>query len=193
MATKKPASSPKPQEKAPRSICEALRVPVDTAVKLAKVDPSSTPLGPGKSEAKDELRKVDKRLNELQEILFAESKRAVLVVLQALDTGGKDGTIRRVFGPLNPQGVRVSGFKQPTAEELAHDFLWRIHQQVPRKGMIRIFNRSHYEDVLVVRVHKLVDSSEIERRYEVINAFEKSLANSGVTILKFYLHISKDE
>ena len=174
-------------------IREALRVSTDKSLKLDKVDPASTPCAPDKDEGKDALDSIHKRLNELQEILYAEAKHAILVVFQALDTGGKDGTIRRALGPLNPQGVRVTSFKQPTPEELARDYLWRIHQETPRKGMIRIFNRSHYEDVLVVRVHGWVDKSEIERRYQQINAFEKHLSENGVTILKFYLHISKDE
>lgn len=187
----------KKAEKRRKSPCgdirEALRVPVDKAFKLGKVDPMSTPCAVEKGDAEDALDATHERLNELQEILYAEAKHAVLVVLQAMDTGGKDGTIRRVLGPLNPQGVRVSSFKQPTPEELAHDFLWRIHQEVPAKGMIRIFNRSHYEDVLVVRVHGMVPESEINRRYEQINTFERSLSENGVTILKFCLHISKEE
>ena len=174
-------------------IREALRVPPDKGLKLGKVDPSSTPCAPDKDEAQESLGSAHEQLDELQEVLYAEAKRAVLVVLQALDTGGKDGTIRRVFGPLNPQGIRVTSFKQPTPEELAHDYLWRVHQEAPGKGMIRIFNRSHYEDVLVVRVHGWVDKAEIERRYQQINTFEKHLSENGVAILKFCLHISKDE
>lgn len=163
------------------------------AFRMKQQDPSSTPGIPGKEEGRAELERITQRLNELQEVLYAENKRSLLVVLQAMDTGGKDGAIRHVFGPLNPQGVQVSSFKAPTAEELAHDFLWRIHAQTPKKGMIRIFNRSHYEDVLVVRVHNLAPKEEINRRYEQINAFEKQLTDSGTVILKFFLHISKDE
>jgi PPK2 family polyphosphate:nucleotide phosphotransferase len=176
-----------------KRLAEELLVSPGGSLRLDRIDPDGKPCGLEKEEAREALDKVHERLNELQEILYAEAKRAVLVVLQAMDTGGKDGAIRRVFGPLNPQGVRVTGFRQPTPEELAHDFLWRIHLEAPRKGMIRVFNRSHYEDVLVARVHKLADKQEIERRYEQINAFEKHLAENGVTILKFYLHISKDE
>ena len=125
--------------------------------------------------------------------LYAESKHRLLIVLQAMDTGGKDGVIRHVMSGVNPQGCQVTSFKVPTAEELAHDFLWRIHQQVPRRGYIGIFNRSHYEDVLVVRVHDLVPKKVWQQRYEQINQFEKLLSETGTTILKFFLHISKDE
>ncbi len=134
-----------------------------------------------------------KELDELQQVLFAQSKYAVLIVLQALDTGGKDGTIRHVLGPLNPQGVRVHSFKKPTPEELRHDYLWRIHRVVPGKGRITIFNRSHYEDVLVVRVHDLAPREILDHRYEQINNFEKYLAQNNVVIVKFFLHISKKE
>lgn len=196
--TKQPAEAPEEgaqeKETIPADhIREALRVPTDKSLKLGSVDPASTPCAPDKDEARDALESIHKRINELQEILYAEAKHAVLVVLQAMDTGGKDGTIRNVFGPLNPQGIRVTSFKQPTPEELAHDYLWRVHQEAPGKGMIRIFNRSHYEDVLVVRVHGWVDKAEIERRYQQINTFEKHLSENGVAILKFCLHISKDE
>ncbi len=133
------------------------------------------------------------RLRELQNVLYAEHKHAVLIILQGMDASGKDGTIRHVMRGINPQGVQVTSFKVPTAEELDHDFLWRIHQHTPGRGMIAIFNRSHYEDVLVVRVEELVPRSVWEARYEHINAFERLLADSGVTILKFFLHISKAE
>lgn len=133
------------------------------------------------------------RLADLQWALYAEEKRALLVVLQARDTGGKDGAIRKVFGPLDPQGCVVTSFKQPTPLELAHDFLWRVHLAVPPRGTIGVFNRSHYEDVLVVRVRKLVPTDVWQKRYEQINDFEQMLTANGVTILKFFLHISKDE
>jgi PPK2 family polyphosphate:nucleotide phosphotransferase len=126
-------------------------------------------------------------------MLYAEGKQSLLVVLQATDTAGKDGTIRHVFRGVNPQGVQVTSFKQPSAEELSHDFLWRIHQHVPPKGYISVFNRSHYEDVLVVRVENIVPKNVWNKRYEIINNFEESLVENGTTILKFFLHISKDE
>jgi PPK2 family polyphosphate:nucleotide phosphotransferase len=147
----------------------------------------------GKSEGKDALKPLRDRLSDLQEVLYAEHKHKLLIVLQAMDTGGKDGTIRKVFREVNPQGVHVQGFKVPTALELAHDYLWRVHAHTPGSGEIAIFNRSHYEDVLVVRVHELVPPEVWSRRYEHINAFEKLLADEGTTILKFYLHISLDE
>ncbi|MGI9499700.1 MAG: polyphosphate kinase 2 family protein [Geminicoccaceae bacterium] len=129
----------------------------------------------------------------LQNRLYAEGRQALLIVLQATDTGGKDSTIRKVLGPINPQGVRVTSFKAPSSTELAHDYLWRVHQAVPEKGMIGVFNRSHYEDVLIVRVHGLAPKDAIEQRYDQINAFERHLSDNNVTILKFFLHISKEE
>jgi PPK2 family polyphosphate:nucleotide phosphotransferase len=146
-----------------------------------------------KPELAARLRTLTERLDELQGRLYAEGRRAVLVVLQGRDAAGKDGTIRRVFGPLDPQGVSVTAFKAPSAVELSHDFLWRIHQAVPPKGGIGIFNRSHYEDVLVVRVDQLVPESVWRPRYEQINRFERLLVENDVTILKFFLHISAAE
>src|SRR5919202_4649941 len=140
-----------------------------------------------------EQEKLLSRLEEVQNALYAEHRRAVLVVLQARDAGGKDGTIRRVFGSLNPQGCVVTAFKRPTDLELAHDYLWRAHLAVPPKGIIGIFNRSHYEDVIVVRVRKLVPAKVWRQRYRQINDFERMLTENGVTILKFFLHISKEE
>ncbi len=136
---------------------------------------------------------LNSRLEYLQELLYAERRHKVLFVIQATDTGGKDGTIRHVFDKVNPQGVKVASFKKPTDVEMAHDYLWRIHQHTPGVGEITIFNRSHYEDVLVVRVHDLVASERWKRRYDHINNFEKMLADEGTTIVKFFLHISKDE
>jgi len=133
------------------------------------------------------------KLAELQYRLYAESKRSVLVVLQGMDAAGKDGTIRHVMGPMNPQSCKVTSFKVPTAEELAHDFLWRIHKATPAAGEIGIFNRSHYEDVLVVRVHALAPKKVWSKRYAQINDFEKMLAANGVHILKFFLHVSRKE
>ncbi len=138
---------------------------------------------------------LDQRIElaQLQDQLYAEGKQKLLVVLQAMDGGGKDGTIRSVFAGVNPQGVAVTPFKKPSAEELAHDFLWRVHKAVPAAGMIGVFNRSHYEDVLVVRVHNIVPESVWKPRYKRINEFEKLLAESGTRIVKFFLHISKNE
>jgi len=147
----------------------------------------------GKEEGLEEVEKLNAKLEELQEVLYAEHKHKVLVVLQALDTGGKDGVIRRVFDGVNPQGVRVASFKVPTEEELDHDYLWRVHRVTPGNGELVIFNRSHYEDVLVVRVHGIVPAQVWKKRYEQINAFERHLAENGTTILKFYLHIDRQE
>lgn len=143
--------------------------------------------------ADEELIELKKKLESLQEKLYAENKQSLLVVFQAMDTGGKDGVIRKVFEGVNPQGVRVVSFKAPTPEELAHDFLWRVHQYAPPRGYIGVFNRSHYEDVLVVRVNNLVPKPVWKQRYDYINQFEQLLASNGTRILKFYLHISKDE
>jgi PPK2 family polyphosphate:nucleotide phosphotransferase len=161
--------------------------------RLARHDPSATPGVKSRKAAEHDLERITRKLVALQGVLYAEGRHAVLIVLQAMDTGGKDGTIRHVFGPLNPQGVAVTGFKVPTPDELAHDYLWRVHRDVPPKGTIRIFNRSHYEDVLVARVHGLAPMREIDRRYEQINAFERYLTQNGVTILKFFLNIGKAE
>jgi len=146
-----------------------------------------------KSAGKQAAKDGNLRLEALQELLYAEGKQRVLVVLQAMDTGGKDGVIRHVFDGVNPQGVKVAGFKVPSRIERAHDYLWRVHQKTPGKGEIAIFNRSHYEDVLVVRVHNLVPDAVWSRRYDHINAFERMLADEGTVILKFFLHISKEE
>jgi len=148
--------------------------------------------GLSKKEAKKELGDLRDALDTLQRLLYATRRHALLVVLQGMDTSGKDGTIRKVLGGVNPQGCAVTGFKVPTAEEAGHDFLWRIHRAVPPRGMIGVFNRSHYEDVLVVRVEELVPKQAWKRRYDAINAFERNLAESDVHIVKFFLHISKD-
>ena len=146
-----------------------------------------------KAAGKEALVRLNDELAELQEMLYAENKHKILIVLQGMDTSGKDGTFRYVFNGVNPQGVRVAGFKVPTPEELSHDYLWRVHKQTPGKGEIVIFNRSHYEDVLVVRVHNLVPPEVWKKRYAQINDFERILAEEGTTILKFFLHIDKDE
>ncbi|MBA2684625.1 MAG: polyphosphate kinase 2 family protein [Gemmatimonadaceae bacterium] len=139
------------------------------------------------------MEKLHVRLDELQNALYAESKQSLLVVLQARDAGGKDGTIRRVFSSVNPQGCSVTAFKAPSHSELAHDYLWRVHAAVPAHGLIGIFNRSHYEDILAVRVHELAPKKVWKARYDEINEFERYLTQNGVTILKFFLHVSKEE
>jgi PPK2 family polyphosphate:nucleotide phosphotransferase len=146
-----------------------------------------------KKQAKAETKDLQKKLRDLQEVLHAEHQHKVLVVLQGMDTSGKDGAIRHVFKKVNLQGVRVANFKVPTPQELDHDFLWRVHQKVPGRGELVIFNRSHYEDVLVVRVHELVPREVWEQRFGLINEFEKLLTKTGTTILKFFLYISPDE
>lgn len=162
-------------------------------VKLSKYDADDT-LGWEKDhKMKSSVEKAMKKLDSLQYVLYAERKRAILIVLQGLDTGGKDGTIRHVMSGVNPQGCKVTSFKVPAGEETDHDFLWRIHNAVPGYGYIGIFNRSHYEDVLVVRVHNIVPKSEWSKRYDQINNFEEFLTRNNVRILKFFLHISKDE
>lgn len=160
--------------------------------KLQDVDPRET-FGYDKADAEEELERGRVRLESLQERLWAGKGGAVLVVLQGIDTSGKDGTIRHVMAAFNPQSCTVTGFDVPTPEELAHDYLWRVHQPAPARGTIAIFNRSHYEDVLVVRVHDLVPKDVWSQRYEQINRFEEHLAANGTTIVKFFLHISKEE
>jgi PPK2 family polyphosphate:nucleotide phosphotransferase len=145
-----------------------------------------------REEGRAEFAKLLRRMQELQEILFAEGRHSLLIVLQAMDAAGKDSTIRHVFGPLNPQGCRVTGFKVPSEAERARDYLWRVHQETPGRGEIRVFNRSHYEDVLIVRVKNLVEEERWRRRYRHINEFERLLAEEGTTIRKFYLHISPE-
>lgn len=163
-------------------------------IDFAKCDPNDIKaFDGGKEKGLQVLQKLNGELQKLQEVLYAGQKHKVLVVLQAMDTGGKDGTIRRVFEGVNPQGVKVAGFKAPTSEELSHDFLWRVHKVIPAKGELVIFNRSHYEDVLVVRVHGYVPESVWKKRYDQINEFEQLLADNGTVILKFFLNIDKGE
>src|SRR2546426_843659 len=172
---------------------EQLIVPSGRHVQLAKWDPDDT-VGHKKGAAtEDALTQGIARLDELQYVMYADHRHALLVVLQGMDAAGKDGTIRHVMGGLNAQGCRVTAFKRPSAEEADHDFLWRIHRAVPAKGDIAIFNRSHYEDVLVARVRKLVPREVWSARYEQINVFEALLAQNGVTVVKFFLHIDKAE
>jgi len=146
-----------------------------------------------KEHVKKETQKLKFKLEELQNLMYAESKHAILIILQGMDASGKDGVSKNVFTDVDPMGCRVIPFKKPTEPEMKHDFLWRIHQQVPEKGMIHIFNRSHYEDVLIQRVHKWVDEKTIKQRFEQINNFEKLLSETGTVVLKFYLHVSKEE
>ena len=162
-------------------------------LRLSKIDPSYTGKYESQEEVLPEIQKHMARLDKLQYLLFADGNKSLLVVLQALDAAGKDGVIRHVFSSMNPQGTFVFGFKQPSREEAAHDFLWRAHKRTPGKGEVVIFNRSYYEDVLVVRVHKLVPQSVWSKRFDLINGFETLLAREGTTVLKFLLHISPEE
>jgi PPK2 family polyphosphate:nucleotide phosphotransferase len=169
------------------------RIKTGSKVDLGKIDPGFHGDYENEEATIGELDKYSQRLTELQAMMAAENKHSLLIVLQAMDGGGKDGTIHHVMTAMNPQGCNVVGFKVPTAEEMAHDYLWRIHKVTPAKGQITVFNRSHYEDVLVVRVHNLVPEDVWSKRYNEINAFERVLANSGTTIVKFFLHIDKEE
>lgn len=170
------------------------RVQPGQSVDLAAIDPRGTDTFDGDQDDSvpvfDELRA---RLAELQDLLYADGSRRLLVVLQAMDCGGKDGTIRHVFRDVDPIGIRMTSFKQPTTKELAHDFLWRVHPHVPGDGEVVVFNRSHYEDVLIVKVHGLVDADRIDKRYDHIRNFEQMLVDEGTTIVKLFLHISKEE
>ncbi len=180
-----------------RSVMDRYRVKPGVRLKLSDIDPEESALFKNGKGDKESGRAATAALNDeleaLQELLFAQHKHKLLVVLQAMDTGGKDGAISNVFDGVNPLGTRVAVFGKPTAAELDRDYLWRVHHHVPAKGEIVIFNRSHYEDVLVVRVENLVPEAEWRLRYAHICAFERMLAETGTTIVKFYLHISKDE
>ncbi|HLG65318.1 MAG TPA: polyphosphate kinase 2 family protein [Ktedonosporobacter sp.] len=169
------------------------KVKKDTKVNLKDYDPGYTNKGTDHDAAQAELNKLSDELSDLQEALAAAQHQSLLVILQGMDTSGKDGTIRHVLSHVNPQGCQVHSFKEPTQEELQHDFLWRIHKVTPPRGVMGIFNRSHYEDVLIARVHNLVPQQVWSRRYDEINNFEQLLANNGTIILKFFLHISFDE
>ncbi len=173
----------------------AIKLPAATkSTKLKSIDCNSALDFKGdKAAAQPLLAALNDEMAELQNTLFAEHKHKILIVLQAMDTGGKDGVIRKVFTGINPQGVKIVSFKAPTTLELDHDFLWRVHAATPGKGDIVVFNRSHYEDVLITRVHNWIDDKTAARRMRQINDFERSLADEGTTILKFFLHISKDE
>jgi PPK2 family polyphosphate:nucleotide phosphotransferase len=172
---------------------EKFRVPPRKKMDLDSFDVDFKPKGLSRKEAEEKFQELSDELRDLQHLMYAEDRRSLLVVLQGRDAAGKDGAIRHVFGPMNPQGTRVTSFKVPSKEELAHDFLWRCHRATPKRGTIGIFNRSHYEDVLVVRVHGLVSPEIWSKRYEHINAFERLLADAGTVILKFFLHIDRDE
>ena len=175
------------------SLADDVIVKPGRRVRLAERDPAAK-LGFADKEAAKAATAADAaKIDRLQDFLYAEGRRALLVVLQGTDTSGKDGTIRDVFNSTSPLGVHATAFRAPSEEERAHDFLWRVHQAAPRRGTIGIFNRSHYEEVLVVKVRKLAPAEEIEARYGEINAFEKMLVENGTTVLKFMLHISKDE
>jgi PPK2 family polyphosphate:nucleotide phosphotransferase len=175
------------------SYLDQFRIKPGATVKLKDIDPAFKDRHESHEDALEEIQRDGQRLRELQELLYAERRCSLLICLQAMDTGGKDGTIDHVLGAMNPLGCRVASFKQPSAEELAHDFLWRAHRAAPARGEVVIFNRSHYEDILVVRVHNLVPKPTWSLRYDQINDFERILVENGTHILKFYLHISKDE
>jgi len=177
----------------PASLIKSVRLDGPKSVTLKQFDSGSRKGVEDRDAAEADLAAMHASLNGLQEKLYAQSTKALLVVLQAMDTGGKDGLIRNVFGPLNPQGVRVTCFKKPSADELTHGYLWRIQKEVPAKGMIRVFNRSHYEDVLIARVHELAPLADINKRYAHINDFERYLVDNGVVIVKLFLHISPEE
>ena len=162
-------------------------------IKLREIS-TRAPEGMDKADTKKKTEQIVNELDDLQNLLYAEGKHSILIVLQGMDASGKDGIIRNVFGRMNPQGVRVMSFKAPTAEELSHDFLWRIHEHGPAKGMIQLFNRSHYEDILITRVHSWCDDETAKKRMRSINDFERLLTDHNQThILKFYLHISPEE
>lgn len=169
------------------------RIKLGERMNLSARDPADTGALPDKSKAKAQTARDAAVINELQDRLYAEGQRALLVILQGTDTSGKDGTIRHVFNATGPLGVSVTAFRPPSEEERAHDYLWRVHLACPRRGTIGIFNRSHYEEVLIARVKRFAPAEVIEARYDQINAFEKLLAENGTTILKFMLHISKEE
>jgi PPK2 family polyphosphate:nucleotide phosphotransferase len=173
---------------------DRLRIAPDEKFRLGDFAPADKDVAPGdKAETAEKLDEFEERLGELQELLFADHTRALLVVLQGMDTSGKDGTVRHVMHGVSPLGVRAVPFKKPTPLEQDHDFLWRAHAQTPGKGEIVFFNRSHYEDVLIVRVHGWIDADECKRRYDQINDFERMLVDNGTLVLKFFLHISEEE
>jgi PPK2 family polyphosphate:nucleotide phosphotransferase len=169
------------------------RIRENQTVHLSDIDPDDVRLAPDKEKAKEKSAAMQEQLSELQELVFAGREHKVLVLLQGMDASGKDGTIRHVMGGFNPQGVRVVSFRKPEKQELDHDYLWRVHAQMPGKGEITVFNRSHYEDVLIVRVRNLVPKSDWKKRYAQINDFERMLSENGTLILKLFMHISVEE
>jgi PPK2 family polyphosphate:nucleotide phosphotransferase len=181
------------REENPTMRTKVHRIDPGSKVRMKDLDPDATPLCDDRALARERCAELEGKLGALQELLYAEGKHKVLVILQGMDTSGKDGTVRHVMSGVSPAGVRVVSFKKPTEEELDHDFLWRVHAKTPGSGEIAIFNRSHYEDVLVVRVHNLVDKKVWRKRYRQINEFERTLAASGTVMLKFFLNISKNE
>lgn len=160
-------------------------------IKLSAID-TRAPKKMSKENIKKETQQLKFRIEELQNLMYAEGKHALLIILQGMDASGKDGTIKNVFDAVNPMGCRVVSFKKPTDLEMKHDFLWRVHQQVPEKGIVHIFNRSHYEDVLIQRVHNWIDEKTVKQRFNHINDFEQLLVESNTVVVKFYLHISQD-
>jgi PPK2 family polyphosphate:nucleotide phosphotransferase len=186
------ATKPRPSGRSPKARGGIVVVRSGDKIRLADVDPGAKP-ALDKEEAAERVEALRDRLAELQQALYGEHKRSLLMVVQAMDTGGKDGAIKKICSGLDPNGVQLTNFKVPSAEERDHDFLWRIHASAPRKGSIGIWNRSHYEDVLVPRVHKQIDERVWRERCEEINAFERLLCRNGVTLVKFFLHISKEE
>ncbi len=172
---------------------DRFRVEPGREIDLSAIDPDFKDKKMNKKAAREETAAYNLKLHDLQFLMYAENNRSLLICLQALDAAGKDGTIRHVLGAMNPQGTRVQAFKAPTVEELSHDFLWRVHRRAPARGEVVIFNRSHYEDVLVARVHKLVPREVWKKRFGIINDFEQSLVANGTHILKFFLHISEEE
>ncbi len=196
--TPQPKATAETRAKLPVGLRTELRtirpIIVNGKTKLTEIDTGSTCGFSGDKNLTIALREqLSAELAQLQNVLYAEGKRKVLIVLQAMDTGGKDGVVRNVFSGVNPQGVRVVSFKAPSTEELAHDYLWRVHRQMPPRGMIHVFNRSHYEDVLITRVHGMIDDDTAKRRFRQINDFEAMLVEEGTVILKFFLYISKTE
>jgi PPK2 family polyphosphate:nucleotide phosphotransferase len=182
------AATPSPREKTGGAVI----VRPGSKIRLTRIDPDAKPSTSKRGSVK-QIKKLRERLVKLQEALYAENRRSLLVVVQAIDTGGKDGVIKNLSFGLDPNGIELTNFKVPTPEELEHDFLWRIHRATPRKGSIGFWNRSHYEDVFVPRVHKQITKKVCRERYEDINAFENLLNRHGITILKFFLYVSKEE